>query len=86
MGAILLNKELGENVVSPQKLVELCQVTMESGRQLRSQLNLSSDVPVMYAYHGTLYLGSLHVVICFVVEINVLRISSRHLKIVFISP
>ena len=78
MGAILLNKELGENVVSPQKLVELCQVTMESGRQLRSQLNLSSDfdVPVMYAYHGTLYLGSLHVVICFVVEVNVLRISS----------
>ena len=73
MGAILLNKELGENVISPQKLVELCQVTMESGRQLRSQLNLSADfdIPVMYAYHGTLYLGNLLVVVFFfVVESN----------------
>lgn len=62
MGAILLKRELKREVISSQQMIKLCQIIMESGKRFRHRMHASfdADIPVMYAYHGTLYLGAAH--------------------------
>lgn len=41
-----------------KRIVELCQVMIESGRQYAAEKR--SPFPLMYQYHGTEYLGAAH--------------------------
>lgn len=59
-GALLLNKELCQEVIPESTLNQLCRVIMESGRRCRSKMKFDGDLPVMFEYHGTKYLGAGH--------------------------
>ena len=58
MGALLLKRDLGRDVIPSEQMKLLCRRTIESGLQFRQRLNFDGDIPLMYGYHGTLYLGS----------------------------
>jgi len=58
LGVILLQRDLHIQVLSDEEIDVLCQRIVESGKKFRSKLNLDIDIPLMYAYHGTMYLGN----------------------------
>ena len=57
-GALWLNQELNQQIVPLEVLHQLCKVTVESGRLYAAKTK--SPCPLMYAYHGTEYLGAAH--------------------------
>lgn len=57
-GALWLNNRLSREVVKEAILWQLCDVMMESGAQYSRRHRSAS--PLMYAYHGTEYLGAAH--------------------------
>ncbi|WAR07557.1 LANC3-like protein [Mya arenaria] len=56
-GVMNLHQKLGRKVVSDAAVQKLCEVTLESGRQYASR---TPNIPLMYAYYNTEYLGAAH--------------------------
>ncbi|XP_069125647.1 lanC-like protein 3 [Argopecten irradians] len=63
-GVLALYQKLGYKVVSEDVIRQLCTVTVESGRHYSYSHKPKSpkgvQSPLMYAYHGTEYLGAAH--------------------------
>ncbi|CAK8674901.1 unnamed protein product [Clavelina lepadiformis] len=59
-GVLLLQRDLSIEILAEEKVNLLCLTTLESGRKFRSKLKFDGSIPLMYAYHGALYLGSAH--------------------------
>ena len=59
LGVLLLQRELGIGVLNDHEINVLCQRIIESGKQYRSKLEVDIDIPLLYCYHGTIYLGDL---------------------------
>lgn len=57
-GALWLNRVMGRPVVPQTLLCQICDSMLESGH--RYSRRHRSDSPLMYAYHGTEYLGAAH--------------------------
>jgi len=57
-GALWLNKQLDKEVVPHSLLCQMCDVMLESGARYSRRIRSAS--PLMYAYHGTEYLGAAH--------------------------
>ena len=59
LGVLLLQRDLKVKVLNDKQIDRLCLSIIESGQRFRSRLKIAIDCPLMYAYHGTLYLGKL---------------------------
>ncbi len=57
-GIYWLNKQLNPAPFKDEKITELCQVMVDSGRQYSA--DKGSPFPLMYHYHGIEYLGAAH--------------------------
>ncbi|KAG4075003.1 hypothetical protein HA402_014582 [Bradysia odoriphaga] len=57
-GMYWLNKQLMPQPFADNRISELCQVMVDSGRQYSA--DKGSPFPLMYHYHGTEYLGAAH--------------------------
>ena len=57
-GALWLRRELGRDVVPLQKLHQICDAIIESGRAYSRRKR--SQSPLMFAYYETEYLGAAH--------------------------
>nr|CAB3263378.1 lanC-like protein 3 [Phallusia mammillata] len=60
MGVLLLQRDLQTEILPPKQLQHIFEKTLESGVRLRSRLQFDGNIPLMYSYYGTLYLGSGH--------------------------
>jgi len=58
MGCIWLERQLGQQVLDEDKVYQLCNVVIESGRKFSKKM--SSKCPLMYSYYETQYLGAAH--------------------------
>ena len=52
-----MKRELKQDVLTSSHLCKLAEIIVESGKIFRKRLNFDGDIALMYAYHGTLYLG-----------------------------
>lgn len=57
-GVYWLNKHIAPAPFVGERILEICESIVESGRQYAKQTR--SPIPLMYQYHGTEYLGAAH--------------------------
>ncbi|XP_063700393.1 lanC-like protein 3 homolog [Culicoides brevitarsis] len=57
-GMYYINEEIDENCIENDKILELCNFMLNSGRNFSSEQQL--DIPLMYQWHGKKYLGAAH--------------------------
>lgn len=57
-GIYFLNRLISPQPFSPDQIIEICRIMVESGRKYSSTKRCS--IPLMYEWHGTEYLGGAH--------------------------
>lgn len=57
-GLLFLKKKFGNEIIPREKIFQLCQAVIESGKEYSKKRK--SPSPLMYAYYGTEYLGAAH--------------------------
>nr|XP_026696073.1 lanC-like protein 3 isoform X1 [Ciona intestinalis] len=60
LGVLLLQRHLKTEVLPSKEIDKIFQKILKTGKKFRSKLQLDGDIPLMFEYHGKMYLGAAH--------------------------